>query len=928
MGLLSDIRDAAALYRAYRALPADAFDDTQPHASSTFWVDGAGRIEPLANKAYSGLSYGAFARGIPNDLPRDKTGYALAYVQSEYTFRCVNAIAADIARIPKTVVRKTGGEPANDHPLMKALASARKQYRQNLISRWVKALHIYGEAYIEPTKAFPNVPMYVGVRWLNNLAMEPYIANGTLLGFDYWGDSAGATHRFAPGELVYDILENMLDDLRGQSLLDVALNSTNIDRDIVRYTKSWFLNDTRPGGILTGRQGSSIQEAEGKSWLEMLKAQLQGPGKRNRMIYLPQALEYTQVEQGISTEHLQIEESVRRRICMALNIPISVAGAWDDARYQSAPEQRRAYYEGTIMTGDERLVSVMNEELLPFYDKSGQHEVKSDYTKLLALIEDTKQKAELWGMHLERGAVTINQYLEANNIPKIANGDLHVFQSGTVLVPQDQLAQANEIIQGTIAPATQINMNGALPTAPSQPVLPAPVETPLLTANTIIKPVGKAASEGTPAAYAILCMYHDPALIAIQDMLKTMLPDEDGVRWAMQDSFHVTLWYAEFMSDDQLAKAIEGAKPPANLMLKAGPISTFDTSYDGKVLILPVEATDELKAFQASLVEKLEAMSVPISEYSQPARWQPHITLAYLTGEIDVPDLPDVVTVQPQALDFSRTGYTNVSRLPIEQKGQASAEAELKAWEKVTFANRRKGEVFVTHKLPPALATSIRDQLIALPYEATAEATKAVFTQAHVKLGEHKSIENYRMAVRRAIRGLWAGQYSRFDFVDNMFDAIRRYFNEAYLDGARSVGYAPDDLTDEELRVPQSEANAELAYVMTFARDIEDASRANGGALTPLIDRADNWTRAYERIADMARQSIGGDQKLKWVRGNSEQSCKDCIRLDGRIYRASVWKAYDLAPKSSRLACTSHGCNCSFQVTTDPVTRGRPPNIG
>lgn len=57
-------------------------------------------------------------------------------------------------------------------------------------------------------------------------------------------------------------------------------------------------------------------------------------------------------------------------------------------------------------------------------------------------------------------------------------------------------------------------------------------------------------------------------------------------------------------------------------------------------------------------------------------------------------------------------------------------------------------------------------------------------------------------------------------------------------------------------------------------------------------------------------------------------NCDDCLNLHGRVYRASVWDRYGIAPQSPQLACGGWRCGCRFVVTDDPVTPGRPPNIG
>lgn len=190
-----------------------------------------------------------------------------------------------------------------------------------------------------------------------------------------------------------------------------------------------------------------------------------------------------------------------------------------------------------------------------------------------------------------------------------------------------------------------------------------------------------------------------------------------------------------------------------------------------------------------------------------------------------------------------------------------------------------------------------------------------------------KTYSGYRREIRQLTRGLWTGDFSTFDFVDGMVSAINRQFDLAWTEGARSQGVEPDERTQEETDKLNEAINTEISYLTNFADAINANSRANGGALQPLLDRADLWAAAYDRIVLLAQSIAGADVKMKWKRDQSKVGCVDCIQYDGKIYRKSEWASVGVYPRCPQLACTGINCGCDWEPTTERKTRGTPPPL-
>lgn len=186
---------------------------------------------------------------------------------------------------------------------------------------------------------------------------------------------------------------------------------------------------------------------------------------------------------------------------------------------------------------------------------------------------------------------------------------------------------------------------------------------------------------------------------------------------------------------------------------------------------------------------------------------------------------------------------------------------------------------------------------------------------------------NYQSGIRSAVRGLWNGNFSWYQAVDIMVLAIESNYTRAWSDGLGQCGIRLDEQTPQESARLLFEINNEVQYVYQFADAIARESKANSGKLGLLYERADMWVNRYTSIRDLAITYGCSDQKQMWVMGYTKEHCPDCLRLDGRVYRASAWRSADLYPKKHSLNCGGYRCACQFVSTNEPCTPGYPPRI-
>lgn len=186
---------------------------------------------------------------------------------------------------------------------------------------------------------------------------------------------------------------------------------------------------------------------------------------------------------------------------------------------------------------------------------------------------------------------------------------------------------------------------------------------------------------------------------------------------------------------------------------------------------------------------------------------------------------------------------------------------------------------------------------------------------------------DYLSSLRANARAFWASEVTFPEFVGMMNRTITVGLTRAWHDGASVCGITSTELNSEEFARLQSHINGEMGRVIGLAQLIEKNSKANRGKLATVFNRIDMWAGSYMMVREQAMTMACADRKLKWVWNPLKEHCGSCRTLNGRVYRASTWRRWDIYPRMWRLRCRGKYCGCEFVLTDEPVTRGRPPNI-
>lgn len=188
----------------------------------------------------------------------------------------------------------------------------------------------------------------------------------------------------------------------------------------------------------------------------------------------------------------------------------------------------------------------------------------------------------------------------------------------------------------------------------------------------------------------------------------------------------------------------------------------------------------------------------------------------------------------------------------------------------------------------------------------------------------------FREAIKASVRGLWMGVLYRSQFMEVMQGAIERELWNAWIEGMSTCGMTTADMEPEDRDTVQNEIYKQLFFLGPFADDIIASSKATGKPLEPLLSRAEMWINQYESVKSLAKVTVCGDTKYEWVMGETEEHCASCLRLNGIVKRASVWKKAGISPQqppNPMLECEGWKCLCELKPTSKPCTPGPLPNL-
>lgn len=425
-------------------------------------------------------AFQAFYDGAPPELRADAYGLASAYACCEWVMRCVSVRAGKAADLlnqadfvnPLGKVEPEGGE------WVEALEDSYQAFKHDVWLGWARSITLWGEAFVERIYRYPNpqnsrVRYPATVRVLNPLAVTPQIVAGQVEWFQY--NDGRRMVQLPPSDVVFDTLFNPFDDVRGMSYLVSALESVNTDQSIVAYTKAFFRNNTQFGNTFTFKEGYSPTPTD---WERLKQDIRENKGAQNafRNVVYGANLEVTPPTVPDLDTYGDMQDWQKRRICSALGVPVALVD-FGDARFQLSDEQRKGFYEETVIPDCNRLLHIANADILPWMGLRDYH-LELNTRSIKPLLEDEEKSANILRADYQAGALSFNEYRQKRELPPKPGGDFILVPSGMMAVPVAELAQVAQLTRPQPAPQF----------APPVPQPPPQLNAPTQSVDTVTLP--------------------------------------------------------------------------------------------------------------------------------------------------------------------------------------------------------------------------------------------------------------------------------------------------------------------------------------------------------------------------------------------------------------------------------------------------------
>lgn len=261
---------------------------------------------------------------------------------------------------------------------------------------------------------------------------------------------------------------------------------------------------------------------------------------------------------------------------------------------------------------------------------------------------------------------------------------------------------------------------------------------------------------------------------------------------------------------------------------------------------------------------------------------------------------------------------------PDEKAIKARIQKELKSFRSYEMKHfKNKTREFQPEVIPPYIHHALIDVLDSCKsYDAIDKAFKDIWDNPRIK-----SITTYQRALRELGTGFWRGDIKRGNFTNRAKQEVSRSLEEAFFAGVEKGGLAKGDLTSSERGELVTLIKQEQGFISTLTKFISENSKAKRGRLNVIRSHVDRWIARYANVEATGFLIASRGKNLLWKYDPRKEHCRDCSKLNGRIYKARIWLKNNIAPQSKLLACFGLWCGCSFVETDKPVNRGKPPKL-
>jgi len=369
----------------------------------TTWEEG--------KPAYNGVSFETMA--------------TQGYRKNELIFSCISKTANSASQVALRVYDKKSQQEIPDHPLRQLIESPNSEMGEyDFWTANVLYEKLGGAAYWEKERSAAG--RVVGLWPLRPDWIKPIKSSTEFISY-YVYEIPGGTKLPIPKEDVLTFKNfDPLNMYQGWPPAAVAARIGDVDNSSTDFIKMFFERGGMPAGILTTTQ--HLQDAQVTAIRRRWRSRYGGSKNWIDPAILDADAKYQKTgstfnEMGFET----LDERNEARICMVLDVPPILVGAavgLKRSTYSNYAEARKSWWQDSLSPMYQHYDDVINSRLVPEFGDNIY--VKWDFSHVAAYQEEAQK---LWTRYLDalgRGGITVNEFREGINLPRLRNGDVLV----------------------------------------------------------------------------------------------------------------------------------------------------------------------------------------------------------------------------------------------------------------------------------------------------------------------------------------------------------------------------------------------------------------------------------------------------------------------------------------------------------------------
>ena len=362
------------------------------------------------------------------EMSRSVNKQELLEANISWVYACVDAISNELANINFKLYKVAGNQDVSEvksHDILDLLARANQHTTKfDLFYLSQTYLELTGEApwlLRKETKNGPPTEIYLLRPDLISVKPATDPSKGMIGGYKYkvYEEGGGYTEvDLTPEEVLFLKYPDPLRPIRGRGTLQAVLRSFQMDSTAEEFNLKFFQNGATPSALLSVPKPLQI---EARAKLErMIKQKYTTAGNAHKTIIVEGDMKY----QNLATsqremDYIQTMTQTRDKILAIFRVPRTALGITDDVNRANAEATDLVFAKRTIKPKMEKLTEMLNEFLVPLFDKTGT--LFLDYED--PVPENLDQKLVLARDAANAGIITPNEAREILGFDPVDGGD-------------------------------------------------------------------------------------------------------------------------------------------------------------------------------------------------------------------------------------------------------------------------------------------------------------------------------------------------------------------------------------------------------------------------------------------------------------------------------------------------------------------------